>query len=116
MRHTLQILRYLEGTAWLAVRYSKSSDGTLFGYSDADWAGDCDDRHSTSGNLFMMAKGPISWMSKKQPVIALSMSEAEYIAVSMAAQEAVWLRSRFENSSQRTNNHNGRLSRCNGTC
>jgi len=39
-----------------------------------------------------MAKGPVSWISKKQPVIALSTSEAEYIAVSVAAQEAVWLR------------------------
>ena len=39
-----------------------------------------------------MAKGPVSWISKKQPVIALSTSEAEYIAVSAAAQEAVWLR------------------------
>ena len=44
------------------------------------------------GNLFLMAKGPISWMSKKQPVIALSTSEAEYVAICAAAQEAVWLR------------------------
>jgi len=72
------------------VKYSRSSDGALVGYSD--WAGDCNDRHSTTGNLFLMAKGPVNWISKKQPVIALSASEAEYIAVSAAAQEAVWLR------------------------
>ena len=74
------------------MKYSRSSNEMLIGYSDADWAGDCDDRHSTTGDLFLMAKGPISWTSKKQPVIALSTSEAEYVAVSAAAQEAVWLR------------------------
>ena len=63
-----RILWYLKGTSGLAVKYSRSSNGMLIGYSDADWAGDCDDRHSTTGNLFLMAKGPISWTSKKQPV------------------------------------------------
>jgi KUP system potassium uptake protein len=70
----------------------KSDGGELVGYSDADWAGDVDDRHSTTGNLFLMAGGPVSWLSKKQPVVALSTSEAEYVALSMATQKAVWLR------------------------
>ena len=60
--------------------------------SDADWAGDLDDRHSTTGNLFLMAGGAISWMNKKQAIVALSTSEAEYVALSSATQEAVWLR------------------------
>ena len=60
-----RILRYLKGTDNLAVKYQKSSNGTLIGYADADWAGDSEDRHSTSGNLFLMAEGPISWLSKK---------------------------------------------------
>ena len=64
----------------------------MTGYSDAVWAGDCDDRHSTTGNLFMMAEGPVSWLSKKQAIVALSTSEAEYVAVSAATQETVWLR------------------------
>ena len=55
-------------------------DGALTGYSDADWAGDLDDRHSTSGNLFIMAGATISWTSKKQATVALSTAEAEYIA------------------------------------
>ena len=87
-----RILRYLKRTADLAVRYKKSENGTLIGYSDADWAGDYDDRYSTTGNLFLMAEGPVSWLSKKQPIVALSTSEAEYVAVSTAAQEATWLR------------------------
>ena len=84
--------RYLKGTVSLGVRYQKSEDGVLVGCSDADWAGDQDDRHSTTGNLFMMARGPITWLSKKQGIVALSTTEAEYVALSTATQEAVWLR------------------------
>ena len=51
-----------------------------------------DDCHSTTGNLFLMAGGAISWLSKKQAVVALSISEAEYIALSLATQEAVCLK------------------------
>ena len=87
-----RILRYLKGTDNLAVKYQKSDNGTLIGYADADWAGDSEDRHSTSGNLFLMAEGPISWLSKKQTTVALSTSEAEYVSVSAATQEVVWLR------------------------
>ena len=61
-------------------------------HSDADWAGDLDDRHSTTGNLFTMAGGAISWTSKKQASVSLSTAEAEYIALSTATQEAIWLR------------------------
>ena len=87
-----RILRYLKGTLNLAIRYQKSENNPLIGYSDADWAGDLDDRHSTTGNLFLMTGGPISWLSKKQAVVALSTSEAEYVALSSAIQEVVWLR------------------------
>ena len=87
-----RILRYLKGTADLSLKFVKSCNGSLIGYSDSDWAGDVDDRHSTTGNLFQMAEGPISWLSKKQPIVALSTSEAEYVALSAATQEAVWLR------------------------
>ena len=87
-----RILRYLKGTSELAIKYQKLDNENLIGYSDADWAGDQDDHHSTTGNLFMMAGGPISWLSKKQSIVALSTSESEYIALSSASQEAVWLR------------------------
>ena len=87
-----RILRYLKGTVDLALKYRKVEDGSLTGYSDADWGGDSDNRHSTTGNLFLMGGGAISWLSKKQAIVALSTSEAEYIALSSATQEAVWLR------------------------
>ena len=91
-----RILRYLKGTLNLAIKYQKSENDPLIGYSDADWAGDLDDRHSTTGNIFLMTGGPISWLSKKQAAVALalstSISEAEYVALSSVTQEAVWLR------------------------
>lgn len=87
-----RIFRYLKGTADLALVYKKSDSGTLIGYSDADWAGDLDDRHSTTGNIFMLGGAAISWLSKKQATVALSTAEAEYVALSCAAQETIWLR------------------------
>jgi len=87
-----RILRYLKGTINYGLVYNRSSDGSLIGYSDADWAGDMDSRHSTTGKLFVMSGAAISWLSRKQPVIALSTSEAEYIALCAATQEVIWLR------------------------
>ena len=51
-----------------------------------------DGRHSTSGNVFSSARGAVSWLSKKQATVALSTAEAEYVALSTATQEAIWLR------------------------
>ena len=76
----------------IGLKYEKSENGTLVSYSDTDWAGNLDDRHSTSGNLFFIATGPISWLTKKQSTVALSTAEVEYLSLSSAAQEAVWLR------------------------
>ena len=87
-----RIQHYLKGTLNLAIKYQRLESNMLIGYSDADWAGDLDDHHSMTGNLFLMAGGPVNWLSKKQAVVALSTSEAEYIALSSATQEAMWLR------------------------
>ena len=85
-----RIFRYLKKTMNLALKYCK--DGKpVTGFSDADWGGDLDDRRSTTGNLFLLAGGAVSWLSKKQAVVALSTTEAEYVALSLAAQEATWL-------------------------
>ena len=63
------------------------------GYSGADWVGDSDESRSTSGYVFTLSGGAISWCSKKQDCIALSIIEAEYISHSIVTQEAIWLRS-----------------------
>ena len=60
--------------------------------SDADWAGDINTRKSTSGYIFKLGSATISWKSKRQSVVALSSTEAEYVALCSATQEVVWLR------------------------
>ncbi|KAG7557256.1 Reverse transcriptase RNA-dependent DNA polymerase [Arabidopsis suecica] len=89
-----RILRYLKGTMELGILYRRggSSSPNLMVFTDSDYAGDLDDRRSTTGCVFLMASGAISWASKKQPVVALSTTEAEYIAASFCATQCVWLR------------------------
>jgi len=87
-----RIMRYLKGTSELGLYYSSSVTVDLIGYSDSDWAGDLDDRKSVSGYMFKLCGAPISWRSKKQTLVALSTAEAEYVALSSATQEAVWLK------------------------
>jgi hypothetical protein len=86
-----RILRYLQGTKTHGVRFDPSLGVDFQAFSDADWAGDVSDRKSTSGFLFKLVGGPISWGSKKQSSVSLSTSEAEYIALSLAIQEAKWV-------------------------
>ena len=86
-----RILRYLKGTADYSLCY-QGNDLQLRGYTDADWGGDLDERKSTSGFVFLLNNGAISWSSKKQSCIALSTMEAEFVAFSSAVQEAVWLK------------------------
>ena len=64
----------------------------LEGFSDADWAGDPDTRCSTSGYMFLLGGGAISWGSKTQTSPALSSTEVEYVRATCATQEALWLR------------------------
>ena len=86
-----RILRYLRGTVNLGLLYSGNAPPECICYSDADWAGDVGDRKSTSGYVFLLGDGAISWKSSKQSCVALSTAEAEYVALSAAAQEAIWL-------------------------
>ena len=75
------------------MRYSK--DFTLRGYSDASHSDDPNNSRSVSGYLYMFAGGPMTWSSKKQPVVALSSCESEYTALAYASQEAVYLSDLF---------------------
>ncbi|KAL9235087.1 hypothetical protein vseg_009883 [Gypsophila vaccaria] len=88
-----RVLRYVKGTTTLGIFYSKGkNDLGLMGFTDSDYAGDLDDRKSTSGYTFMLGSGAIAWASKKQPVVALSTTEAEYIAAALCACQCIWLR------------------------
>lgn len=86
-----RVLRYLKGTVNLGLQYKEGENSEVTGYSDADWAREMDNRRSTTGNVFIMSGGPISWLSQRQSIVALSTAEAEYVALSSACQEAVWL-------------------------
>ena len=87
-----RVLRYLKATETHGLQFSSCGSAKLLGYSDADWAGDIESRRSTSGYVFMLNNGCVSWRSKKQRSVALSSTEAEYMALSEATQEAVWLK------------------------
>jgi hypothetical protein len=89
------ILRYVAGTLEFGLIYKRKKNAEdwfqLEGFSDSDFAGDVEDRKSTSGVLFFLGEMPITWQSNKQKVVALSTCEAEYIAASHAACQGVWL-------------------------
>ncbi|KAB2610040.1 hypothetical protein D8674_018072 [Pyrus ussuriensis x Pyrus communis] len=87
-----RVLRYLKGTVNFGLVYKKGGEEEFYGYTDSDYAGDQDDRKSTSGYIFMLSAGAVSWSSKKQPVVTLSTTEAEFIAAASCACQAVWLR------------------------
>ena len=86
-----RIFRYLRGTCDQGIVYDKSMTKECVGYSDADWAGDRSDRKSTSGYCFTFGSGLISWRTNKQTCVALSTAESEYVALSAATQQSVWL-------------------------
>lgn len=89
-----RILRYIQGTRDLCLVF-QGDLRPLRGYSDSDWAGDPDTRRSTSGYVFDVGSGKISWSSKRQATTALSSCEAEYIAQTNATKEAIWLQRLF---------------------
>src|SRR6266850_2381147 len=91
-----RMLRYLAGTKSYRITYTTESErSNLFhGYADAAY-GNLDERRSTTGYVFITGKGAITWRSKRQPTVALSSTEAEYVALSESAREACWLRSLF---------------------
>jgi hypothetical protein len=85
-----RVFCYLKGMISYSLEY-RSSDKTIHGFSDADWAGNIDDQQSTTGYVFLLNGGAVSWVSKKQLMVALSMMEVEYMALAQATKEAIWL-------------------------
>lgn len=94
-----RILRYLKGTKSHHLRYKTRTDDSsnvLFGYVDADHAGDKDDRKSVSGYILMLNGGPVSWSSRKIKVTSLSSFESEWYSASMCGCEVQVLRRTLE--------------------
>ena len=86
-----RIIRYLKATKTIGLTFRRS-DLTLEAWADSDFAGDIEDRKSTSGWLLAIGGNTVAWKSQKQKLVALSTTEAEYIAASEASKEAIWLR------------------------
>ena len=87
-----RIIRYVHGTTDLGLWYSCDTNVSLAGFSDADWAGNVDDRKSTSGACFYYGNNLIAWLSKKQASISLSTAEAEYIAAGSCCTQLLWMK------------------------
>ena len=87
-----RMLRYIKGILGYGLKFSENLDEcNLYGFSDADWAGDADNRQSTSGYVFKVANSTVSWCSKNHATVTKSTTEAEYV-LSQATQEAIYLR------------------------
>lgn len=82
----------LRGTTNLRLAFSKQGNHCMMGYTNADWGADVNDRKSVTSFVFIRSGGAVSWCSKKQPTVALSTAEAEYMALSACTQEAMWLK------------------------
>jgi hypothetical protein len=86
-----RIFRYLQGTLQMKLQFGATPSKEVFGYCDVDWGGDLEDRRSTTRFVFMIGGGAISWSSKRQPTIALSTTEVEYMANMQATKKAIWI-------------------------
>ena len=86
-----RVLRYMKYTLNFELQYTRYPQ-VLEGYCDANWISDSKDSFSTSGYVFTMGDGTVSWKSAKQTCIARSTMESEFIALDKAGEEAEWLR------------------------
>jgi len=94
-----RILRYLKGTTSYGIFYRKGGEKDLFCFTNSDYAGDEEDSKSTSGYVFLLSSGAVSWMSKKKPIVTLSTTEAEFVAAAASTCQAVWMRQILRNLS-----------------
>ena len=85
------VLRYVAGSVDVGITLGGKPNETLKGYCDADYAADKDSGKSTSGYVFTLHGGAISWSSRLQSVVAVSTTESEYLAAGAAVKEALWL-------------------------
>ena len=85
------IIKYIKSTSNFGVWYDKDTNDVLAGYSDVDWAGNANDRKSTSDGCFYLGNNLVSWMSKKQNTISLSTAKTRYIAAGSCCTQLFWM-------------------------
>ncbi|KAJ4705817.1 Retrovirus-related Pol polyprotein from transposon TNT 1-94 [Melia azedarach] len=87
-----RIFRYLKGTFDVGLIYGGDTQCLVTGFSDSDYAGDVDSRRSMTGYVFTLGSSVVSWKTTLQPTVTLSTTEAEYMALTEAAKEGIWLK------------------------
>ena len=87
-----RILRYLRGSPNLGLWFPRNISFDLIGFSDADYAGSKIDRKSTSGTCQFLGPCLVSWSSRKQNSVAISTTEAEYVAAGSCCAQILWMR------------------------
>jgi len=100
-----EVLRYIKHTLQCGIFYEAKSKLQVHGYMDVNWVDNVSDRRLTSGFMFSFGSGVVSWSSKKQPIVALSNTEAEYRDAVIVACEVVWLQKLFLNLGQSVDAH-----------
>lgn len=92
MNAVKRVLRFVKGTMDFGVHYKRNGGSILEAFSDSDYAGDLNSRRSTSSYALFLSDTVISWSSKKQPVVTLSTTEAEFVAAAGCACQVIWIR------------------------
>lgn len=87
-----RVLRYLQGTIGFGILYQKGGNKELVGFTDSDYAGCVEDRKSTSGYAFILSGAAVAWSSRKQPIVTLSTTEAEFVAAAACTCHLVWMK------------------------
>ncbi|KAL3609017.1 hypothetical protein D5086_000037 [Populus alba] len=87
-----KISRNEDGNTVDETYYKQGGEGELLAFTDSDYAGDMEDRKSTSGYVFFMGSSVVSWCSKKQPIVTLSTTEAEFVAAAVCVCQGVWMK------------------------
>ncbi|XP_076657790.1 uncharacterized protein LOC143361943 [Halictus rubicundus] len=106
-----RVLRYLKATISHGITYKKTGCD-FHGFVDSDWGSNMDDRKSQTGYIFRLADAPITWESRRQRCVALSSVEAEYMALTEAIKEAVYLRSLLSELGMSEVDHGGTIVYC----
>jgi hypothetical protein len=92
MSAVMRILKYLKDTPGKGLLFRKYGHINISRYTDADWAGDHNDRQSTANYFTFVERNLMTWRSKKQSVVALSSVEAEFKAMAKEICEVLWLK------------------------
>ena len=87
-----RIIKYVGGTCDYGLFYSKESNLFLAGFSDSDWAGNANDRKSTTGGCFYVGANLVAWMSKKKNSVSLFTAEAKYIVAGSCCSQFLWIK------------------------